>query len=75
MTTPREVTAETRTDEEIDKIYISALGPWSHRSADVNLMYACTVAHNTHGDFTAAEQAEARVTVATTINARERAGR
>lgn len=64
------VTDKTLTDVQIDAVYISALGPGSHRRADPDLMHACTVAHNTHDDFTKAEQAAARATVAEAYNAR-----
>ncbi len=69
-----EITAKTLTNEQIDSVYVGALGPFgpvSHRQADPDLMHACTVARNTHGDFTDAEQAAARETVAAAINARE----
>lgn len=62
------VTAETISNAQIDKVYISASGPACWRIADADLMHACTVARNTHGDFTSAEQAAASVTVAAAYN-------
>lgn len=64
------VTDKMLTSVQIDAVYLSALGPGRHQQADADLMHACTVARNTHGDFTEAEQAAARVTVAAAYNAR-----
>lgn len=64
------VTAETIAPAQIDWVYVNALGSGSHHQAEPDLMHACTVAHNTHGDFTAAEQAAALVTVTAAWNAR-----
>lgn len=64
------VTAETLTNAEIDWVYVSAVGPGSHHQADPDLIHACTVARNTHGDFTEAEQIVARAVVAAAYNAR-----
>jgi hypothetical protein len=58
------------TPAQIDAVYISALGPGSHQQANPDLMHACTVARNTHGDFTDAEQVAAREVVAAAYNAR-----
>ena len=65
-----QVTAENITEVQIDLVYIGAIGPGSHRKAEPDLMHACTVARNTHGDFTEAEQAVARVIVAAAWNTR-----
>jgi hypothetical protein len=64
---------EALTDAEIDEVYISAVGPGEHWLADVEVMHACKVARNTHGDFTDKEQAAARIIVVATINARAKA--
>jgi hypothetical protein len=63
-------TDKNLTHPMIDAVYLSALGPGSHHHANADLMHACTVARNTHGDFTDAEQAAARTTVAAAYNAR-----
>ena len=64
------VTDKMLTDAQIDAVYLSAVGPGRHHQANADLMFAYTVARNTHGDFTEAEQAAARVTVAAAYNAR-----
>lgn len=64
------VTDKTITRFQIDAVYISAQGPGTIMQADADLMQACTVARNTHGDFTHAEQAAARQVVAAAYNAR-----
>ncbi len=63
------VTAETITDEQCDAMWREACGTGL---ADVNpdLMCACTVAVNRHGDFTPAESRAARALVAAAWNAR-----
>lgn len=66
----RPVTAETLSDEDIAGVYRFAVGPGSHQLADPDLMHACTVARNAHGDFTGAERASARARIAAAINAR-----
>lgn len=64
------VTYKTLTDVQIDAVYLSALGPGSLHLVAADLMHACTVARNTHGDFAEAEQTAARKTVAAAYNAR-----
>jgi hypothetical protein len=66
------VTDKQLTNPMIDAVYLSAVGPGSHQQANPDLIHACTVARNTHGDFTEAEQAAARAIVAAAYNERIR---